>query len=140
MKQMFAPGPPLEAKPPVSKRKMPPYSGIAAFVSEFETTTPEPRPPFEDLLQRRARVNAEKAAAEAVKLEEDLGAWDPHKPPAPLNGELTGDAYKTLFVARISHDTTERKLRREFEQFGAIKTLRLVQNSDGDCRGYAFIE
>jgi U1 small nuclear ribonucleoprotein 70kDa len=34
------------------------------------------------------------------------------------------DPYKTLFVARISFDTTEKKLKREFEQFGPVKSIR----------------
>jgi hypothetical protein len=34
------------------------------------------------------------------------------------------DPYKTLLVARLSYDTTEKKLRREFEQYGPIKTIR----------------
>lgn len=37
-----------------------------------------------------------------------------------------GDPFKTLFVARISYEATERKLRREFEEFGPIKSIRLV--------------
>ena len=53
---------------------------------------------------------------------------------------MTEDAYKTLFVARISHETTEHKLRREFEHFGPLKTVRLVQDRNGECRGYAFLE
>ena len=33
------------------------------------------------------------------------------------------NAYHTLFVARLSYDTTDKKLRREFEQFGNIKVV-----------------
>jgi len=39
---------------------------------------------------------------------------------------VQGDPFKTLFVARISYEATERKLRREFEEFGPIKSIRLV--------------
>ena len=39
---------------------------------------------------------------------------------------MQGDPFKTLFVARISYEATERKLRREFEEFGPIKSIRLV--------------
>lgn len=37
-----------------------------------------------------------------------------------------GDPFKTLFVGRISYDATEKKLRREFEEYGPIKSIRLV--------------
>ncbi len=50
------------------------------------------------------------------------------------------DPYKTLFVARMSHETTEKKLRREFEAYGPIKSVRVVSGQDGEPRGYAFIE
>lgn len=50
------------------------------------------------------------------------------------------NAYCTLFVGRLSYETTEKKLRREFEQFGAIRNIRLVQDQEGKSKGYAFIE
>jgi hypothetical protein len=53
MKAMFQADPPIQTKPPIVKRKMPPYSGIAQFVGAFETTEPQPRPVFEDFLQRK---------------------------------------------------------------------------------------
>jgi len=43
----------------------------------------------------------------------------------PLNNTRgTSDPYKTLFVARINYDTSESKLRREFETYGPIKKVR----------------
>ena len=36
--------------------------------------------------------------------------------------------YNTLFVARLSYDTNEKKLRREFEQYGPIKSIRVVHD------------
>ena len=39
---------------------------------------------------------------------------------------LQGDPFKTLFVGRISYDATEKKLRREFEEYGPVKSIRLV--------------
>ncbi len=40
-----------------------------------------------------------------------------------------GDPFRTLFVARISHDVTDKKLRREFEEFGPIKKVTMVTNT-----------
>jgi RNA recognition motif-containing protein len=50
------------------------------------------------------------------------------------------NAYHTLFVARLAYETTEKKLRREFEQFGPIKNIQMVLDNDGKPRGYAFVE
>ena len=45
-----------------------------------------------------------------------------------------GDPFKTIFVGRLSFEVTERKLRREFEEFGPIKRIRLVhEKNSGVC-------
>ena len=36
---------------------------------------------------------------------------------------VRGDAFKTLFVARLSYDTTEKDLEREFGRFGPIERV-----------------
>lgn len=43
-------------------------------------------------------------------------------------------------MANLAYETTEKKLRREFEQFGPIKTVKMVLDNEGKPRGYAFIE
>jgi U1 small nuclear ribonucleoprotein len=43
---------------------------------------------------------------------------------------LQGDPFKTLFVARVSYDATEKKLKREFEEYGPVKRVRLVTEKD----------
>ena len=41
----------------------------------------------------------------------------------------------------MSYETSEKKLRKEFEQYGTIKNIKIVQNTiKGKPRGYAFIE
>lgn len=48
------------------------------------------------------------------------------------------DPYNTVFIGRLSYQTTEERLRKEFEDFGPIESLRLVRKPDGTSRGYAF--
>lgn len=62
-------------------------------------------------------------------------AWDPLKDP-----KVEGDAFKTLFVSRLSYDVSEKMLKKEFEEFGPIRSVKIVRNSTGKSRGYAFIE
>ncbi|CAK9320654.1 unnamed protein product [Citrullus colocynthis] len=138
--KLFEPRPPLEFKPPPEKRKCPPLTGMAQFVSNFvEPDDPEYAPPVqkgETPAERRARIHllriekgAEKAAEELPKyLERD----DPN---------VTGDPYKTLFVARLNYETTESRIKREFESYGPIKRVRLITDKvTGKPKGYAFIE
>lgn len=52
-----------------------------------------------------------------------------------------GDPGKTLFVGRMAYSTTEASLRREFDAFGPVRSLRLVRRTtDAAPRGYAFVE
>lgn len=55
--------------------------------------------------------------------------------------KVIGDPYCTLFVARLSHQTTEDTLRKAMGQYGRVKNLRLVRDIvTGASRGYAFVE
>jgi len=73
---------------------------------------------------------------EEERISKLLKTWDSQK-----NPKATGDAYKTLYVARASYDTSESKIKREFEDYGPIKKIRLIHDSKtGKPRGYAFIE
>ncbi len=59
--------------------------------------------------------------------------------------QATESAFQTLFVGRLAYETTERKLRREFEQYGPIRQVVLVSQQTrvpgaSKPRGYAFIE
>ena len=47
---------------------------------------------------------------------------------------LHRNAYHTLFVARISFDTTEKKLRREFEQYGPVRTVKMINDKSDKAR------
>lgn len=135
LKPMFDPRPPLTWKPPLSKRVAPYVTGLAKLVDVFEKTPPPPKEPFETPRQRRIRVRQEKMQANEARIAEAMKHWDPKSDP-----NVTGDAYKTLFVSNMSHDTNEKKLRREFESFGPIKAIRVVTDQEGQPRGYAFIE
>jgi U1 small nuclear ribonucleoprotein len=136
---LFQPRPPIEYIPPIDKPKLPAYSGVAQFVKQFEdpaTVDYSQFKPVETKDQRRERKRKERQAAEEDKIEKLKAAWDPHK-----STKATGDAYKTLFVARVNYDTSESKLKREFEEYGPVKKVRLVHDSKtGKPRGYAFIE
>jgi U1 small nuclear ribonucleoprotein len=117
---------------------MPPYTGIAQFVKYFEDPKTEPPPPPTPVLtkeERRAKKRKERLEQEMEKIREQLKSWDPYS-----NPKATDDAFKTLFVGRISYKTTEHKLKREFEQYGPIRSVRMVYDLDGKPRGYAFIE
>jgi U1 small nuclear ribonucleoprotein len=59
----------------------------------------------------------------------------------PACAEAPAAAAQTIFVGRLSYDVSESKLRREFDAYGPIKSLRLVHDSVTDKpRGYAFVE
>ncbi|CAA6653575.1 unnamed protein product [Spirodela intermedia] len=138
--KLFEPRPPLDYKPPLEKRKCPSYTGIGQFVSQFaEPGDSEYAPPVqkgETAVERRARIHALRLENGAAKAAEELQKYDPSKDP-----NVTGDPYKTLFVARLNYETTEHRLKREFESYGPIKRVRLITDRETNKpRGYAFIE
>ncbi|OWZ16205.1 U11/U12 small nuclear ribonucleoprotein [Phytophthora megakarya] len=60
---------------------------------------------------------------------------------ASKDPQIQGDPYATLFVARLSFDTTEETIRAFFSEYGAIRSLRLVRDKKTDkSKGYAFVE
>merc|ERR1719316_997511 len=54
---------------------------------------------------------------------------------------VQGDPFKTLLVARLSYFVTERKLWKNFEEYGTLSRIRIITDKlSGKHRGYAFIE
>ncbi|KAM0730208.1 U1 small nuclear ribonucleoprotein 70 kDa [Formica fusca] len=138
---LFAPRDPIPYLPPANKlpheKKNSGYIGVGGFLKYFEDPKDTP-PPLrvetrEERLERRRRERAEQVA---YKLEQEIAVWDP----AGISN-VTADPFKTLFVARINYDTSESKLRREFEVYGPVKKIVVIHNTiNGKPRGYAFIE
>ena len=135
LRAMFAPRPPLEFKAPVKKRAPLPITGFTDLLDEFERGPVPERVLEETPHQRQARKAKDKKEKHEAVLAERKAAWDPNK-----EGKFASDAYKTLFVGRLSYDVTEQKLRREFEQYGTIKDLTIIYDKDKEPRGYAFVE
>ena len=90
---------------------------------------------FINRLERKKRDKEEQVA---YKLEQEIALWDPTAAP---DDAVTTDPFKTLFVGRINYYTSENKIRREFESYGPIKTIKMVHDKDsGKPKGYCFIE
>ncbi|XP_057379963.1 U1 small nuclear ribonucleoprotein 70 kDa-like [Daphnia carinata] len=138
---LFAPRDPPPYLPPADKltheKKRTPYIGIAQYTHLFEDPKDTPPPTrAETRDERRERKRREKAEQVAYKLEQEIATWDPHS-----SGVSTMDPFKTLFIARINFDTSESKLRREFEVYGVVRKIVLVHDKrTSKPRGYAFIE
>ncbi|KAI7746907.1 hypothetical protein M8C21_018129 [Ambrosia artemisiifolia] len=114
--KLFEPRPPLEYKPPPEKRKCPPYTGMAQFVSNFaEPADPEYAPPIqkgETPGQKKARIHQLRLEEGAKKAAEELEKYDPNSDP-----NISGDPYKTLFVARLNYETTESRIKRDLSVY-----------------------
>ncbi|OTF72673.1 U1 small nuclear ribonucleoprotein 70 kDa-like protein, partial [Euroglyphus maynei] len=138
---LFAPRDPIPYLPPVTKlnheKKTHGYFGVGQYLHLFEDPKDTPPPvkieTREERLERKQREKLERAA---YIREQGIALWDPNN-----NENATNDPYKTLFVARINADTSESRLRKEFEVYGPIKKVMLIQDKiSGKPRGYAFIE
>ncbi|WOH10312.1 hypothetical protein DCAR_0729779 [Daucus carota subsp. sativus] len=126
--KLFEPRPPLEFKPPPEKNKCPPYTGMAQYVPNFaEPSDAEYAPPVqkgETPTEKRARVHLLRLEEGAKRAAEELEKYDPSNDP-----NISGDPYKTLFVARLNYETTESRIKREFEAYGPIKRVGIIRVS-----------
>jgi U1 small nuclear ribonucleoprotein len=136
IRAMFEPRYPVEFKKPILPKEEPPkYTGISQYTNLFEKTAPPPVPPFEAPAERKKNRRERLIKLHNEKNELLANDWDPHS-----NPKATENAYSTLFIGRLSYETTEKKLRREVEPYGTIRNLRVVHDTEGKPRGYAFIE
>lgn len=138
---LFAARDPIPYMPPVDKlpheKKSRGYLGVANFLGHFEDPKDTPLPKkVETRPERLERRRREKAEQVAYKLEREIALWDPLE-----IKNATADPFRTLFVARINYDTSESKLRREFEIYGPIKkSVMIIDHDSSKPKGYAFIE
>jgi len=140
---LFAPRDRIEFKTPIGDlphekdRTKHPYSGIASFVNDFDAHTEAPQKVrVETRVEKDKRKRRDILERGMKKTEESLEAWNPHE-----DAKAESDPFRTLFIARINFDTSQSKLKREFEEYGRIRTIRLVENTNTNKpRGYAFIE
>lgn len=76
--------------------------------------------------RRKLRIVEWKKQESSRVLAENVKQYDPNKDP-----HIDGDPYKTLFIGSLSRDVTEKKLKREFQEFGAVKRVRIVHDTKG---------
>uniref|UniRef100_A0A7S2TF05 U1 small nuclear ribonucleoprotein 70 kDa n=1 Tax=Lotharella oceanica TaxID=641309 RepID=A0A7S2TF05_9EUKA len=134
---LFAPRPPIPYKEPITKRKMYPYSGVAGFVQKLKDYD-HPPPVKKETPQekkKKRKVKAKDRHEKRIKIQTEK-----YNPSHPDNTNMTKDAFKTLYVARLSYDITAEDLKQEFEYYGPIVKCHLVTDKDGKSRGYGFVE
>lgn len=148
---LFQPGPPLIHISPVIKRtQLSANEGVANYVKKFENIFTENsinngKKFLNKEFQHQVRVPVtlleinEKIAKEKIEKGNLINRNINHDPTTDPN--IDGNPFKTLFVARLSYGVTERRLRRELEEFGSISRIRIVTDKlNGKPRGYAFVE
>lgn len=143
---LFQPRPPLRYLPPADfapgERKTKAIDGVAAFVADLKEKQEKEadEPVSESWLEKKDREALEKKSVHEKRVTIDFkNEYNPREDP-----NIRGDAYKTLFVSRLSYEATTKDLEREFSRFGPIERVRIVTNRGegkdaGKPRGYAFI-
>ncbi|KAF2678604.1 RNA-binding domain-containing protein [Lentithecium fluviatile CBS 122367] len=145
--QLFAPRPPLRWVEPIDhapeKRQTPNIGGIGQWMEALrEYKDNDGYVPSDSWLQKRDRRKMEKKEKQAQLVSKATQEYKPSEDP-----KVQGDAFKTLFVARLAYGVTEEELEAEFGRYGPIERIRIVENvnaaSDDPLkkrkRGYAFI-
>ena len=126
---LFQPRPALRYLPHADHapedRKTTYITGVAEYLSALRDEPAVPYFPSESWLEARDRESREKQAKQAH--EHGDGFTDLYKPAE--DPHVRGDAFKTLFVARLPYDAEVKDLEREFGRFGPIERIRIVLDS-----------
>ncbi|OQE94368.1 hypothetical protein PENNAL_c0004G10302 [Penicillium nalgiovense] len=141
---LFQPRPPLRYLPPSDRApddcQKSTLSGVAQFLADSKAFAEEvPYNATESVMQRKLREKAEKKEKLEKQMTEGLQNFNPDKDP-----QVRGDPFKTIFVSRLSYDTKEADLEREFGRFGPIERITIVKDTVSDNkkkphRGYGFV-
>jgi len=162
---LFAPRPPLRWVEPADhapeKRCTPKISGVGQYLQAMRDYKDQDNyVPTDSWLQKRDRKKLEKQEKQAHLLTHGINDCRPatrvlcpiictdtslDKP--SQDPKVQGDAFKTLFVARLAYGVTSDDLEREFGRYGPIERIRIVEDitAPPDAppkkrkRGYAFI-
>jgi U1 small nuclear ribonucleoprotein len=139
---LFQPGPDIKYLPPIMKNsKSTCIKGIASLVGIFDLkSSSDHLKPFckvftNNEYQHQVRLS-ESAYKKKIIVNQKNDKFDPMSDP-----NIDGNPFKTLFISGLSYNITERRLWREFEEFGPISRVRHVTDKlNGNPRGYGFIE
>lgn len=136
----FMPDPPLQFLPPAIPGRKHAWTGMSAFLHQFERTDPPARIITQTPKEIRNSARKRKELNHQQQLQPLIEVY--RKMQKEVGGEVQGmNCYNTLFVGRLAFEVTERKLLREMEQFGPIKDLKIVKDDKtAKSKGYAFCE
>jgi hypothetical protein len=94
---MFEPVAPLEYKPPLQKRSLPPYTGVSQYLSLFEKEEPSKPKPFETPLERKKALREKMLKLHKEKNEIFMNDWDAHN-----NSKATESVNFSLSLALLN--------------------------------------
>lgn len=117
--ELFAPRPPLEFKPPVKRRKLPPMTGIARYVSKFGSLPPVPASSIEKKKKEEENDNSANITTTAKIENEKPGETEAHKSPAEKADKSSGGQ------TNMDMDDVEK------ESDGVVKKEPQEQGDDG---------
>ena len=144
---LFAPRPALRYLPPSDhapeSRKTHAISGVASFLDSFEEYKQEPYESKDTWFEKKERAKVERREKLHKVMVEDFAncrycGSDAHLPQMFITDlflfldkpaddpQVRGDPYRTLFIARLSYETKEIDLEKEFGRYGPIERVRLT--------------
>lgn len=136
--KLFAPRPPLPYLRPldrdVTQRTGPRISGVSQYTSLLKDYDKDYIPTL-TLEEKRKLKMMERQKRTEIRIKSGLESWNPKE-----DSNIKSDPYKTIIVARLNYEVTEKDMRRAFDYYGEIKSIRIVRDESGKPRGYAFVE
>jgi U1 small nuclear ribonucleoprotein len=138
--RFFQPRSALDIKVALDHRKAPGYAGVAQFVHRFADEVPLPEVK-ETPVEVKAKRKRKRDEVGVKRLASHIAKWAPKE---NVGDHMTADAYKTLFIGRLSYEVGEDDLKQEFEYYGTVIKACVVKDKrkkrEGKSRGYGFVE
>jgi U1 small nuclear ribonucleoprotein len=146
--RLFTPRPPLV---PTKQLDRPPDNQRGFYLSSTVPYVPllrqDPGNPTcqESQQQRKERRQRERRDKNTARIKHELSKCNTVTSLTALDDaehdpNATSDAYKTLFIGRLDYSVEEKDLKRVFERFGPVASVKVVRNMEGKSRGYGFVE
>ncbi|BFZ57546.1 hypothetical protein PYCC9005_004598 [Savitreella phatthalungensis] len=128
--KLFKARPPLRyLEEPLRRREQRP-SGVGEYLSHFDAGGDDAYTKTETAQERINRLRRQKREAHEAARRRQLEEYNPRH---------SGDPYSTLFVGRLHYDADEEELQGVFARYGVVERVRVVRDSAGNSKGYAFV-
>ncbi|KAJ5076998.1 u1 small nuclear ribonucleoprotein 70 kd [Anaeramoeba ignava] len=139
LRDLFLPRPPLLVIQDDENKKPKIFTPISSLFNKINPNQSENSPDGRQFLtteEKKQIKKQQKQEKNKKRIDDEKKKWNPKKDP-----NAKSNPRKTVFVGRINKTTSEHRLKKYFEIYGKVRSVRIVYDKvTGKSRGYGFVE